>query len=87
MYVSIPVEKDNKTEKTSTLHVIYIQNDWCFDTYSCRQYPLEQFMKDIAIKVYRIFGFSDIKDVEYEVFKNEIREESKEWCKANDCDY
>lgn len=88
MYVSVPrVGKDNKTKETSTMHVIYVQNDWCFDTYSCRQYPLEQFMKDIVIKVYRTFQLSDIKDVEYEVFRDGMRAVIEEWCKANDCYY
>lgn len=68
-----------------TMHVLYINNGWCYDTYSERQQPLNRVMKQLNPRVYKSFSYEDIKDKTYEEFRREQLLALKKWCEENDC--
>ena len=86
MFVTLKDCKDlNMLEEEYIMHVLYVNNNWCFDTYSCKQYELETMLKLNQSKVYKTFTYEDIKELDYETFKSSIYEDISKWCKENDC--
>lgn len=76
---------DKKPEHYYTVHVIYVKDGWCFDTYSCKQFKVEDYMKLVKAIDYRSFNYEDIKDFEYDDFRRTYSSALKEWCEKNDC--
>ncbi len=74
-----------ENEDDFTMHVLYINNGWAFDTYSSRQFPIEKIHKIFEAKVYKQFSYEDVKDKSYEQFRNEHATELAEWAKMNNC--
>ena len=66
-----------------TIHVLYVNNGWCFDTYSIKQYPLKNIMKIFKAEEYMEFSYRDIVGKTYDEFRKEHYFELKEWCKKN----
>jgi len=86
-FVAVRSLKTDKTEHNNeyTMHVLYVNNDWCYDTYSERQYPLEEVMRKMKAKTYRSFAYADVEGKSYEEFREEQAPALIEWCKENDC--
>lgn len=76
---------DDNDGKNFTMHVLYINNGWAFDTFSSRQYPIDELHKIYKAKTYQTFNFDEIKDKSYEDFKAEREPGLAEWCNINDC--
>ena len=68
-----------------TMHVLYVNDNWCFDTYSQRQYPLEEVIKRFKAKTYKIFSYEDVDGKNYDEFRKQQAPALQEWCNANDC--
>ncbi|MNT54423.1 hypothetical protein D3C72_1915870 [compost metagenome] len=66
-----------------TMHVLYVNNEWAFDTFSHRQLPLDELLALYKCKEYKDFSFSDIIDLSYEEFTDLNYEKLKLWCKEN----
>lgn len=81
---SLETEK-KENENDYTMHVLYVNNNWCFDTYSQRQYPLDEAIKRFKAKTYKYFSSEDIEGKTYEEFKEEYAPALKLWCKENNC--
>ena len=77
-------EKDSKIN-AYTMHVIFVNNGWCYDTFSMRQYELNEYMKGLDSKTYKDFLYKDIKGKNYKKFMDEEYLELYSWCKDNDC--
>lgn len=71
--------------KDFTMHVLYVNNGWAFDTYSSRQYPIEKLHEIYDAKVYKTFSFDDICNKSYKEFLDEQYLELSKWCHNNDC--
>mgnify|MGYP003305659783 CR=1 FL=1 len=78
-----PHEEDDG--KNFTMHVIYVNNGWAFDTYSSRQYQIEKLHEIYKAKVYKSFSFDEISRKSYEEFKEEQEPKLAEWAINNDC--
>lgn len=79
------LDGDYEKTETYTMHVLYENNGWTFDTYNQRQYPVE---KNIALHkavIYKDFSYEDIKGLSYEEFRDKNYEEFAKWCKEHDC--
>ena len=82
----IPDDDEASNEKKPfTMHVLYVNNDYAFDTYCQRQIPLEKILRIYNAKVFRIFSFNDIKDVSYDDFRKNLKEELHSWCEKHEC--
>jgi len=68
-----------------TMHVLYENNSWTFDTYNQRQYPLEKALVLHKAVVYKDFSYEDIKGLTYEEFRDKNYEELAKWCEEHDC--
>lgn len=68
-----------------TIHVIYINNDWVFDTNCACQYPIERLDELYTAKTYKRVKFSEISSLSHGEFIAREYEELKMWAKANDC--
>ena len=68
-----------------TMHVLYVNNNWCFNTYSQTQHPLEDVMKRCKAIPYKSFNYEDVAGKSYEQFRNEHYLALKKWCEENDC--
>ena len=81
------IDKDSKNYdgKSFFIHVIYINNEWTFDTNSAHQYPIDELHRIYKAKIYKKYNFDDISTKSYEDFKNEIYPELSNWCSNNDC--
>lgn len=78
--------EDKKDDgKEYTMHVLYVNRTWCYDTYSQRQYPLEEIMKVFKGKTYKRFTYEDVQGKTYDEFRDEQYEALKKWCEENDC--
>ena len=78
-------EDENEDSNEYTMHVLYVNNNWCYDTYTERQYPLEYVMKQLKTKNYATFSYEDVAEKTYDEFRKEQYPALKEWCYANDC--
>ena len=67
------------------MHVIYVKNNWGFDTFSWRQYPVKKLMYSFQAKEYKSFSYEDIKGKQYIQFIKEQKHKLKTWCDNNDC--
>ena len=84
-FVAIKRVGDDEFKNYYTMHVLYVRNDWCFDTYSVRQYPLEKVMTHFRGKPYTTFSYQDIEGKTYQEFKEENYPALEKWCLENDC--
>lgn len=78
-------EKDKNGNKDYTMHVLYVNNGWCFDTYSQMQYPVEEVLKRMRARTFKIFNYKTVKEMTFEEFRNKYGQELKEWCQKNNC--
>lgn len=85
LYLGVYSADEESKGKTYTMHVLYVNGDWCYDSYSEKQLPLEKVLKASKGKIYRSYSYDDIKDREYDQFRNEEVAMLREWCKQNDC--
>lgn len=76
---------DRDDGKDFTMHVLYVNNGWAFDTYSSRQYPVEKLYKIYKAKVYKSFDYDSICDKSYDEFRDEQEPELAKWSAINDC--
>ena len=68
-----------------TMHVVYANNGWCFDTFSQKQTSLDVFMKLMEIKECKTLCYEDIQSLNYEKFREMYSPQITEWAKQNDC--
>jgi len=85
LYLGVYGAEEETKGKTYTMHVLYVNGDWCYDTYCEKQLPLEKVLKASKGKIYRSYSYDDIKDRDYDLFRNEEVTMLREWCKQNDC--
>lgn len=83
----LAVKKLNSEDgkETHTMHVLYENNGWTFDTYNQRQYTIE---KNIALHkavIYKDFSYEDIKGLTYDEFRDKNYKELAKWCEQHDC--
>ena len=76
---------DEQQETNYTLHVFYMNSGWAFDTYSVRQYPIDEIHRINTAIVCRSFSFEDVKDLDYDEFWRRNHDDVSEWCKRNKC--
>ena len=72
-------------DKEYTMHALYVNNGWCFDTYGERQYPLEEVMRREQAKFYRSYNFEDIETITFSQFRQKEGPALRKWCEENDC--
>ena len=80
-----PHGKEDDDGKEFTMHVLYVNNGWAFDTCSSRQYPIRKLHKIYKAKVYKTFSFEEISSKSYEEFREEQEPELAKWSIDNDC--
>ena len=76
---------EDKEESSYTLHVFYVNNGWAFDTYSVRQYPIDEIHRLNTAIICKTFSYEDVKDLDYDEFWKKNYHEVSEWCKRNKC--
>ena len=82
----ISVNEFTSKNETSykTIHVIYVSNNYAFDTYCHRQLPLKRFLEIHQSQIYKSFNYEDVKNCSYEDFRKAHYSEFAKWCKEND---
>ena len=80
-----PHDDEEDDGKGFTMHVLYVNNGWAFDTYSSNQYPLEKLHKIYKAKVYKTFSYEEISGKSYEEFKEKQEHELTKCSNDNDC--
>lgn len=84
-FIAVKEIKSNTTIiEEYTMHVLYVNNDWCFDTFSQRQYPLNYVMQCEKAKIYKSFYPEDV-ECTYEEFRDKHAPSLEKWCSKNDC--
>ena len=68
-----------------TMHVFYVNNDWCFDTFSGNQYSFEEATKRHQAAIYASYSYEDIKDDNYDSFRKKELPALTKWCEENNC--
>lgn len=74
-----------KPQEKFTMHIIYIKDGWCYDSYTMRQYPADYLLNVLKAEEYLTLSYEDIKDKDYEEFKKEQIPALKAWCEKNNC--
>lgn len=77
--------QDGESTKPYTMHALYENNDWCYDTYSMTQHPFDFALDHFGAKKYLCFSYEDIKDLTFHEFRKKTANELKAWCETNDC--
>lgn len=80
-----PHDDEEDDGKDFTMHVLYANNGWAFDTYSSRQYPIEKLHEIYKAKIYKSFSFNEISSKSYKEFREEQEPELAKWSIDNDC--
>lgn len=78
------LNKDEISKNKYTVQALYVYNNWCFDTYSQMQYPLEEVLRRTGAKVYKSFSYDDVKDKSYVEFRALNVVALQDWCYEND---
>lgn len=68
-----------------TMHALYVNNNWCFDTYTQKQLPLKKALELFRGKTYKVYSYEDSKGKSIQEFRDEIYPALKKWCDKNDC--
>ena len=76
---------DEENSKTYTMHALYENSNWCYDTYSMKQHPFDFALEHFGAKKYLSFSYEDIKDLTFYEFREKTAAELKAWCEENDC--
>ncbi len=85
-FVALKSVYPKETHNYYFIHTLYVNNGWCFDTDSVRQYKLEDFLNICNGKIYKVFSFADIQNFSsFDDFVDKITKSLQEWCKENDC--
>jgi len=84
-YIAVKKLRDDNTTKEYTMHVIYVNDGWCFNTFCGKQYKVEELLDLYRAKEFKTFSYSDIAGKSYKEFKKDNYSELKKWCKENDC--
>lgn len=66
-------------------HVIYVKNNWLFDTETNQQFPIDNYENIRQFKVYKKFTFQEIEHLEYKEFLEKERPGIDKWCAENNC--
>lgn len=77
--------KDEEISKPYTMHAIYENNNWCYDTYSMKQHPFDYALDHFGAIKYLSFSYEDIKDLTFHEFREKTANELKAWCEEHDC--
>ena len=80
-------EDPKSIKKEFALHVLYVKDGWAFDTYSVRQYKVEEIHKTYNAKVCKTFDYGDIENKTYCQFIAENEAFLRKWCEKNNCSY
>jgi hypothetical protein len=81
----LSVDKEEvKSNRAYTMHVLFVNNGWAYDTYSQLQFPLEELIDIFKGKVYKDFDFSYISNISYRDFHKLQDNDLKIWCDEND---
>lgn len=78
-------DKETNDGLPYTMHAIYVNNGWAFDTFCARQLKVDSLMKIYKAKRYKIYYLSDIENLDYNNFIEQEKEDAMEWCKLKDC--
>lgn len=65
------------------MHVLYVNNGWCFDTNFRMQFEYEKALKGYCACIFKEVDYESIKDLSYKEFKRMHREEIENWCIKN----
>ena len=84
-FLAIKMVSPHGDEEDFTMHVLYENNGWAFDTYSSRQYPIERLHEIYKAKIYKTFSFDEISNKSYEEFREEQEPKLAIWSIDNDC--
>lgn len=77
--------KEENDDKPYTMHAIYVKDGWAFDTFSARQYKVDELAEIYKAKKYKTFAFQEIESVSYDDFRKIEKDSLHEWCSRNDC--
>lgn len=77
--------KEDNHGRQYTMHALYVNNGWCFDTYSQRQHPLEEVMKRMGAKTYISISYEDLEGKSAKEFRAEYAPALQKWCEEHDC--
>lgn len=66
-----------------SMHVIYVNNNWYFDTNFRMQFQYEKALNQCDAHIFKEFDYESIKSLSYEEFKRMHRKEIENWCTEN----
>ena len=84
-YATRNFDDDESSSYEFTMHVLYVNNDWCFDTFSGNQYPLKKAIKKHQAKIYKVYSYDEIKEKNYDQFRKDETKALLKWCSNNNC--
>lgn len=70
-----------------TIHVIYVNNGWAFDPFSCSQFPLNKLLSIYDGEIFDTFYLKDVNHKSYQDFSSSISSDLIKWCKTNNVSF
>ena len=79
-------KREERHQHFYTMHAIYVYNNWCFDSFSGKQIPLDTFLETLEGIVYKTFKYNDISKKDLKTFQQDENTNIVYWCKKHDCE-
>ncbi len=66
-----------------SMHVLYVNNGWCFDTNFRMQFEYMKVLGEYDVCIFKQFDYEEVKGLSFEEFRCMHKKEIEEWCNKN----
>lgn len=79
------IDKEGVYELPYTMHALFVADGWAFDTFSCRQIPVDKIYNVYGAKLCKSYTYNEIMGISYGEWKKKEARALKEWADKNEC--
>ena len=65
------------------MHTLYLNKGYVFDTNFSLQIPYEDFLTINKVRIFKVFSYKDVKDVDFLEFRTMLHPQLVNWCEEN----
>lgn len=79
------IDMEGAYELPYTMHALFVSDGWAFDTFSCRQMPLDKVYNCFEAKFCKSYTYAEIARISYKEWKKKEAKALKKWANENEC--
>ena len=84
--IFLAVDDDDPNAHKNTnyhMHTLYLNKGYVFDTNFSLQIPYEDFLTINKVRIFKVFSYKDVKDVDFLEFRTMLHPQLVNWCEEN----